>query len=470
MNPKVWTVALREFNAGVRTKTFIIGIVMLPLLMSMGLIVGQATQNIRDVRDRKFAVIDRTGANLGPDIAARAAARNERAIFDSNGKQTRPKYLFEVVPPPADPKALEQVRFDLSERVRKEELAGFFEIGPNVILPKLTLPSGSEGAATQPVDFEKLDARQRDELVRSQQDNFTRFATNRTTDMDPNSWFSSQLSELVVGRRAMAAGMSAERVTSLSIPVLSLPGSLTEKDPVTGALREAAASNPIAAFIAPFGIAMLMFSTVVVAATPLMHGLVEEKQQRIAEVLLSSARPFDILLGKLIGNAGVCLVLAAVYLGGAYFAANKWGFAQYMSPTLIAWFVVFQILAVLMYGSLFVAIGAACTEIKEIQNLFTPVMLLLVLPIAALGNIIQNPAGPLAGALTFVPTAAPVIVMARLALNPPPPLWQVLTSIVLCLLTTLAFVWAAGRIFRVGMLVQGKGAKPTEILKWLVRG
>jgi ABC-2 type transport system permease protein len=466
---KAWAVAVREFNAGVRTKAFLIGVVMLPLLMGAGFIVGQLTQNVRDTRDRKFAVLDRTpGGGLAPAIVQQAEARNENAIFDEDGKQIRPKYLLEVVPAPADDAQLPELRFALSERVRKGELQGYFEIGPNVILPKIELPTGTD-ATTQPTSLEQLSPRERDRLLRAQMDNLTRYATNRSTDLDPSQWFSRALSEVVIGRRAIAAGMQPERVVSLSIPVVSIPTSLVERD-ATGAIVEKSTPNPLAAFFVPFGMAFLLFSTVVVAATPLTHGLVEEKQQRIAEVLLASARPFDIMLGKLVGNAGVCLVLALIYLAGAYWAARQFGFGEYLTPAIIVWFVVFQVIAVLMYGALFVAVGAACTEVKEIQNLFTPIMLLLVLPLAALVNVIQNPQGPLAVLLTFIPTASPMVLMTRLTLNPPPPAWQIALAITLSLLTTLVFVWAAGRIFRVGMLVQGKGAKFSDLAKWLIRG
>lgn len=466
---KAWAVAVREFNAGVRTKAFLIGVVMLPLLMGAGFIVGQLTQNVRDTRDRKFAVLDRTtGATLAPIIVERANTRNENAIFDDAGKQIRPKYLFEVVPIPEDDAALPELRFALSERVRQGDLQGYFEIGPNVIVPKIEAPEGME-STTQPISIEQLTPKEQERLLRSQMDNMARYATNRSTDLDPSQWFTQELRQVVVGRRAMAAGMQADRVMLLSVPVFSVPTSLVERD-ATGAIVEKSTPNPLAAFFVPFGMAFLLFSTVVVAATPLTHGLVEEKQQRIAEVLLASARPFDIMLGKLVGNAGVCLVLALIYLAGAYWAARHFGFGEYLTPAIIVWFVVFQVIAVLMYGALFVAVGAACTEVKEIQNLFTPIMLLLVLPLAALVNVIQNPQGPLAVLLTFIPTASPMVLMTRLTLNPPPPAWQIALAIALSLVTTLVFVWAAGRIFRVGMLVQGKGAKFSDLAKWLIRG
>ena len=113
-----------------------------------------------------------------------------------------------------------------------------------------------------------------------------------------------------------------------------------------------------------------MFLVVMVGATPLIQGVIEEKMQRIAEVLLGSVSPFELMAGKLLGMLGVSLTLAAVYLGGCYAALSRFGFTEYLPPDLLAWFLVFQVLAVLMYGSLFIAVGAACTDAKESQALW----------------------------------------------------------------------------------------------------
>src|SRR5262249_53686867 len=149
--------------------------------------------------------------------------------------------------------------------------------------------------------------------------------------------------------------------------------------------------------LVPFGFLMLMFMVIMVGATPLMQGVVEEKMQRIAEVLLGSVSPFQLMMGKLLGTVGVSLTLVAVYLGGAYIfalkseAAQKYGFIEHLPVELIAWFVVFQVLAVILYGSLFIAIGAACTDMKETQSLIWPVMLLATMPMFVCFNVIREP-------------------------------------------------------------------------------
>jgi ABC-2 type transport system permease protein len=205
-------------------------------------------------------------------------------------------------------------------------------------------------------------------------------------------------------------------------------------------------------------------------ATPLMQSVVEEKMQRIAEVLLGSVRPFELMMGKLVGMMAVSLTIAGVYLSGAYWAASHFGFGDYISIDLLVWFLVFQTMADLMFGSLFIAVGAACTDMKETQNLLLPIMLLVCLPLFLMGNIIQDPAGPVVRGLSFFPFATPNLMIVRLALQPGLPWWEPALGVVVVLLSTIFCVYAAGRIFRVGILMQGKGARIGEMLKWVVRG
>jgi ABC-2 type transport system permease protein len=215
---------------------------------------------------------------------------------------------------------------------------------------------------------------------------------------------------------------------------------------------------------------MLMFMVVLLTATPLMQGVVEEKMQRIAEVLLGSVRPFDLMLGKLLGMTAVSLTISAVYLGGAWWAVRRSDYAPDVSADLVAWFVAYQVLAALMYGSLFTAVGAACTDMKETQTLMWPVMVLVVVPLGLLGAVVQEPNGAVVTGLSFFPFATPMLMVARQAVPPGVPWWQPIVGIAEVLLTTLVCVWVASRIFRVGILLQGKGARLGDLARWVLRG
>jgi ABC-2 type transport system permease protein len=243
---------------------------------------------------------------------------------------------------------------------------------------------------------------------------------------------------------------------------------LMSRDPVTGAIRDDSLQDRIAPLAVPIGFMLLMFMVLMMTATPLMQGVVEEKMQRIAEVLLGSVRPFDLMFGKLLGMTAVSLTITAVYLGGAYGAAWQYDFAKYIPPYLLVWFLIFQSLAALMYGSLFIAVGAACTDMKETQNLLWPVMLLAMLPMFLLSSVLQEPNSSVAVSLSFFPFATPMLMILRQSVPPGVPPWQPVLGVGLVMLTTLLCVWAAGRIFRVGMLMQGKGAKLSEMLHWII--
>jgi ABC-2 type transport system permease protein len=176
------------------------------------------------------------------------------------------------------------------------------------------------------------------------------------------------------------------------------------------------------------------------------------------------------MLGKLLGVVGVALTVAAVYavVGGAI--ARRYGVGDLLSPELLAWFFLFLVLAVLTYASLFVAVGAAASDIKETQSLLMPIMLMAAMPMLMLGVVLQDPNGTIAMAGSFFPFTAPMFMTARVAVPPGIPLWQPLLGVAIVLATVLACVWAAGRIFRVGLLMQGKGVKFADLARWVIRG
>ena len=138
-----------------------------------------------------------------------------------------------------------------------------------------------------------------------------------------------------------------------------------------------------------------------------------------------------------------------------------------MQVPLLLWFVVFLLVTMLMFGSIFIAIGAACSDLKDSQSMMQPVIFFLLLPLLASPVVIRAPDAPIAVVLSLIPTFTPFVMLVRLALTPPPPMWQVALSLVLTGLATAGFIWAAGRIFRVGLLMQGKPPNLPELLRWI---
>src|SRR5262249_22110748 len=154
------------------------------------------------------------------------------------------------------------------------------------------------------------------------------------------------------------------------------------------------------------------------------QGVVEEKTQRIAEVLLGSVHPFELMLGKLLGLVGVSLTVAGIYLIGIYVLASRYGYTDFLSARILIWFAVFQILALMVYGSVFIAIGAAANNMKDTQTMLIPVMLFAALPMMMLGSIVEEPNGKMATAVSLFPPSTPMMMMGRMAMPPGVPWWQ----------------------------------------------
>jgi ABC-type Na+ efflux pump permease subunit len=438
-------VAVREYLAAVRTKAFIISLVIMPILMGGSILVQWLLRDYHDTTTKRFAVIDRT-----PNEQIYALV--EKAVHAYNDapetqRRLRPRFEITKISPSADtPDAKKAQRADLSEDVRKGDYFGFLDIGADVLKPA---PAHTE-------DDRYL----------------LRYQSNRPTSQEFPRLVKAGVADQVPVIRFQQArlGVSLSQLREILEPVPMDVKGLTLRQPGSNEIKDATPTSLFAPVAVPIGLMMLMFMVVMMSATPLMQGVVEEKMQRIAEVLLGSVRPFDLMLGKLLGMTAVSLTISAVYLGGVYWAARHYGFAEYIPGQLMAWFIVFQALAALMYGSLFIAIGAACTDMKETQNLMWPVMLLIVMPMFLLGSVLQEPNSAVAMGLSFFPFATPMLMIMRQSVPPGVDNWQPVVGVALVLATTLACVWAAGRVFRVGILMQGKGARPAELLRWVFRG
>jgi ABC-2 type transport system permease protein len=189
---------------------------------------------------------------------------------------------------------------------------------------------------------------------------------------------------------------------------------------------------------------------------------------RISEVLIGSMSPFQLMMGKLSGGAAASVLLAAIYMAGGLAGAQYWGgYASAVTPAILGWFLLFLVMSLFIFGSMFVAIGAACNDLKDSQNMMTPVILLVMLPIFTAGSVLRAPDGTLATVLSLIPIAAPFLMMLRISLQPGPPGWQIALSVILMAATVVVVVWAAGKIFRTGLLMQGKSATIPEMLRWV---
>ncbi|MHC5111081.1 MAG: ABC transporter permease [Planctomycetota bacterium] len=434
---KIFVVAMREYLAAVKTKAFILSVIMIPLLYGVGFTLPALLRDKIDVTDKTVAVIDETGELF--DILQQASQfRNENEIFDSGEEraQVKPRFLLKGI----DPTSMEgDPEFKLSEGVRQGEYLAFMVIAADVFHP--------QDSDAPPV----------------------RYHSNSPTYRDFTNWVRGPLRRAVQARRFAEAQLDPELVKMATAPISLRNLGLVSLDD-SGNVVEAKESSFTASFLIAFGMLMLMFMTIMIGASPLLQSVLEEKMQRIAEVLLASVTPFQLMLGKLLGILGVSLTLSTLYLTGAYIALRQAGFADNLPLVTVLWFMLFQVLAVLMFGSCFAAVGAAVTDMKEAQSMISPMMFLTVMPMFFLQLVVREPMSALSTILSFIPPMTPMVMIVRLTVPPGIPLWQPIVGVILVLLTSFFCIFAAGRIFRVGILMQGKGANISEMLRWIVRG
>lgn len=432
---KVLSIARTEYLQAVRSKAFLIGVAVMPILMGGGLLFRLLVSDQVDLTERRCAVVDPTG-ELWPVLEAAAATRNREGIWevDSDGvrAQKRPAFALERFEPGADGHA----EVTLSARVRRKELQGFVVLDASL----LGDDPGERALA---------------------------YFTDEPTYTELPNWIERTVDGELRRRRIERAGVDPQLVARLERRVnLRTLGLARERQ--DGTVQEAEEQNKAATFGIPFAALMLMFMLVMTTAPQLMNQVLEEKMQRISEVLVSSVTPFQLMLGKLLGSVAISLTLSALYLGAVWWATHHWGVAHFVPLAAYAWFIGLLLCALLMYGSLFSALGAACSELRDAQSLIMPAMLILMVPMFALSGIIENPNGTMATGLTYFPSATPMILLFRVLAPPGPATWELFAAPLVCLLTTVALVWASGKVFRIGVLSQGQTPSFRRLLGWVL--
>ena len=428
---KILIVAQSEFSTLVRSKAFIISVILMPIVMGGSIFLVRATKDTVDVKDRTFAYIDHSGV-IGRAIEEVAKVTN--AATDGPSGRTGPRFLPVAVN--VEGRNLDDVKLELSQKVKKQELFAFVEFPADIVNPE----------------------------TKSQ---ILYYSDTPSYNALPQ-WVRATTARIVEVMRFRNAGVDPVLVARLTkqIPIEQL--GLVSRD--SSGRVEAKQVDRIRASMVPFAFLMLMYITVMSSAPQLLNSVMEEKMGRISEVLIASVTPFQLMMGKLLGSVAVSVLLAFIYIGGAIGVASYWGYAGVATAGQLGWFALFLLMAVVLFGSLFIAIGAACTDLKDSQNLVTPVMLLVMLPMMTIGPILRAPDGMFATVLSMLPTAAPFLMMLRISMQPGPPLWQVALSVLLMLATVVLFAWAAGRIFRTGLLMQGKSASFAEMIRWVRAG
>ena len=278
----------------------------------------------------------------------------------------------------------------------------------------------------------------------------------------------SHLDDVVVRRRLEREGIDYARVSeltrgvSLGMRQVTSSGRVEKRDMTSE-------------WGAVFVFVMILYMSLLTWGMAISRGIIEEKGSRVVEVLLSSLRPVDLMIGKVVGIGAAGFTQLAIWaVAGlvltAYGAAAAAGLMSHVhvDPWAFAWMLLFYVLGFLLYAAVFSVVGSMCSTEQDAQQLQGLITLPMVLPIMFLMLIIQNPNGVFAAVLSIVPLTAPMVMLARIVLFDPPA-WQVAASLVVLVASIYGAVAFSARVFRVGILMTGKRPSLREVVRWYRR-
>jgi ABC-2 type transport system permease protein len=219
-------------------------------------------------------------------------------------------------------------------------------------------------------------------------------------------------------------------------------------------------TSPVAFYI-PYGMTMLFYVLIVTAASLMMNSVAKEKENRVMEVLMSSIKPRQLLTGKILGLGLVGLLQLVVWLGTALVLLRLGGSTLQIppeiqpSPAILLWGMVFFILGYMVYATIMAGVGALVGTVKEASQATFLIILPILIPLMMVGAIINQPNALLPVILSLIPFTAPNTIMTRMAVTPIP-IWQLLLSISLLILTIILLLRAVAGMFRAQLLLTGK--------------
>lgn len=238
---------------------------------------------------------------------------------------------------------------------------------------------------------------------------------------------------------------------------------------------KASSDSGISSIVLSFVMGLLIYSTIIGYGAFISSSVIGEKSSKVMEILISSVKPFELMIGKIIGIGLVALtqyavwIIAALALSGLSLkglggAASKINFE--IPPLLLFYFVLYFVLGYLIYATLYAATGSIFENEQDAQSLQFPITFLVILAMVFVSLIISKPDSPLATLLSLVPFFAPILMIGRLSVTDVP-LWQILLSLVLMAVTFYAILWGSAKIYRIGVLLYGKKPSLNEVMKWL---
>jgi ABC-2 type transport system permease protein len=424
---RILLIAKRDYLQTVLSKAYLFGLVLLPLMFGGGFLVLAITSRAT-TREQRIAVVDHTGVSAAAVIQACEDASRKPLPNAPRGLQVTPHYVFEEVKPDADEASQ---LLDLSNRIRTGELF-------------LVLDIGSEK-----------------DLVH--------YYTNAGGVNQLGLWLPAAVNDGLRRVRLTQMGVDPARIPDAMREVDLVSMNLVTKDPATGKIMQGEKRNPLEMGM-PFFLVFLLIMVVLIGSAPHIGAVAEDKMQRVFEMLLVSASAFELMMGKVLAALGASLTSSTLYILGGLMVLSGMAMFGLAPLNLLPWFFVYLIADVIILSALGVALGSACGSAQDAQQLAFLLFLPVVIPMLTLSPVMAQPNGAFATAMSFIPPFTPVLMLLRQAMPGGVPWWQPWLGLVGVAIFAYFAIWAAARIFRIGILSQGKAPKLAELTQWVVRG
>lgn len=440
---KTLVVAWREFKHTAMTKAFLIGAIVMPLLM-MGLFVVVMPL----MMEANTTPLTGTVAIIAPqDVIEELQQRIDR---NENSNDELVDSLPDIVK--QDPLATAMLtnakQSDIVlQKANKSDLQPLKDLVRNGELAALIFVPESLVTESTGDSDEKLEV-----LIPSS------FSPNHT------DLLSSTVSRSVVDVRLRRLGHVPSDMHSL----LRRPRVLATRLAQDGG---EAKDNEFARRIIPMAFMMLLWIATFTSGNYLLTTTIEEKGNKVMEVLLSAVSPLQLLGGKIIGQAGVSLIMLLMYGGAAMAGLITFALLDLIPVSHLIYLIAYFTMAYFMIASIMAAVGSAVTELRDAQSLIGPIMIILIVPLALWPVLSEHPNGLVATITSFTPPLIPFVMILRItASTETVALWQIVTSMVVGFGAVLGMIWACARIFRIGVLMQGKPPSFLQLLRWIKQG
>ncbi|HTO75852.1 MAG TPA: ABC transporter permease [Thermoanaerobaculia bacterium] len=422
---KVFAIVRREYIERVRTKAFWIGTALIPIFF-FGYIGIQIVSSRKAGGDRRLAVVDVTGGLYEPLVTDLKDREQKNAAEPGHDRGVH--WVVQQVPVTG---SLEATKETLRKDVLAKKIDGYLIL-----------------------DLEQLEKER------------VEYYTTAVSEFVAMNQLERSVNHVLLKERIAKRGLPPELAAQLEKRVDLKPFKITKE----GATEEKGAS-----FFAVLIFTVILYSTFIMYGMQNMKGVIDEKTNRIVEVVIASVRPTELMLGKIVG---IGLVGLTQYLIWSLVAMNLSlpAIAGMMSTTdmgvpkipmsMILYFVLFFLFGYFLYASIYTAIGAPFNTDQEAQQLAMIPMMFIISVWAFFPVLLNNANGGLAVFVSLFPFTAPLAMFMRTAMGQPP-VWQVALSLVIIALTTFGIAWLAGRIYRVGILMYGKKPTIPEIVRWI---